>query len=566
VNDFHRARRQAGLQEVIAKLTGKSTDLLSFQEVRKRLRAVGEGKRTLEDIPLDAIVGSVGRYDDFNRKFLPLHLGDQERWAQVRMAIEEKGLPPIEVYQIGKAYFVLDGNHRVSVARQVGASHIQAYVTEVPTKVPISPDDQLDDILIKAEQVNFLEATRLEKLRPQFDFRVTVPGRYNELLEHISVHRWYLGIEQGREISWEEAVTSWADKVYAPVVEVIHNQGILRDFPGRTATDLYLWLMKHRSELADALGWEVQPQEAATDLAARFGERAKGVLARLGKLLLNKVVPNELEPGPAPGSWRREKLAPRQENRLFSTILVPISDREQSSVALEQAILVAQREAALLRGLHVVRREKDKQGKNAQAIKAEFERRLEAAGLQGDMVFEAGDVTDNISRRAAWSDLLVVHLRYPPPDQRLAKLRYGIRTLIHSSPTPILAVPRPSEMQRALLAYDGSPKAEEALFLSTYLALHWGTDLVVLGETESERARPKTEERARTYLKEHGVKATFVSKKGPAGEALLEVAKEHQRDLIVMGGYRWMPMLEAVLGSAVDEVLRGFNQPVLICR
>jgi hypothetical protein len=83
-------------------------------------------------------VGSVGRYDDFTRSFLPRRDSDAGRWARVKAAtLDLTGLPPIEVYQIGQAYFVLDGNHRVSVARQLGAPTIQAYVTEVPDQSPL---------------------------------------------------------------------------------------------------------------------------------------------------------------------------------------------------------------------------------------------------------------------------------------------------------------------------------------------------------------------------------------------------------------------------------------------
>jgi len=174
----------------MARLTGRSADLLSYEEVRQKLKVKGMGKWGLEDIPLDAIVGSVGRYTDFTRSFLPRQDSDEERWARVKVAVTDLGgLPPIEVYQIGQAYLVRDGNHRVSVARQVAATHIQAYVTEVRTKVPLLPDTQPDDLILKAEYTDFLERTRLDELRPEADLSVTVPGQYQALEEHIEVHR-----------------------------------------------------------------------------------------------------------------------------------------------------------------------------------------------------------------------------------------------------------------------------------------------------------------------------------------------------------------------------------------
>ncbi|NIU60739.1 MAG: universal stress protein, partial [Pseudomonas stutzeri] len=225
----------------------------------------------------------MGRYNDFTRSFLPRQDSDQERWAKVHVAATGLvGLPPIEVYQIGEAYFVLDGNHRVSVARQLGATHIQAYVTEVRTRVPLSPDVQPDDLILKAEYADFLEHTCLDEIRPEADLSVTAPGQYRVLEEHIEVHRYFMGLEQEREIPYEEAVGHWYDEVYLPVVQVIRERGILRDFPGRTETDLYLWLSEHRAALEQALGWEIEPEAAATDLAAQFSPRPQRVVARVG--------------------------------------------------------------------------------------------------------------------------------------------------------------------------------------------------------------------------------------------------------------------------------------------
>jgi len=117
--DFQNARRKADMQTLLSLLTGKSNELLSYEDVRQKLRAIEGSRRELQDIPLDAIVGSVGRYTDFNRDFLPRNESDQHRWVRVMVeATGLTGLPPIEVYQVGEVYFVLDGNHRVSVARQ----------------------------------------------------------------------------------------------------------------------------------------------------------------------------------------------------------------------------------------------------------------------------------------------------------------------------------------------------------------------------------------------------------------------------------------------------------------
>ena len=119
VLDFRNAQRQGVIQDIVARLRGRPSTLLAYEDVRRRLGLHGSFARGLRDIPLDAIVGSVARYNDFTRSFLPKNPSDENRWAKVMVAASDmKGLPPIEVYQVGKVYFVLDGNHRVSVARR----------------------------------------------------------------------------------------------------------------------------------------------------------------------------------------------------------------------------------------------------------------------------------------------------------------------------------------------------------------------------------------------------------------------------------------------------------------
>jgi len=568
VQDFHRARRKAALESIMARLTGKSADLLSYEDVRQKLKARGAAGQRLKEIPLDAIVGSVGRYTDFTRSFLPRQDSDEGRWARVKVAVTDwGGLPPIKVYQIGQTYFVLDGNHRVSVARQVGATHIEAYVTEVHTKVPLSPDTQPDDLILKAEYADFLERTRLDELRPEADLAVTAPGQYRALEEHIEVHRYFMGLEQEREIPPQEAVSHWYDEVYLPVVQVVRERGILRDFPGRTETDLYLWVSEHRAALERALGWEIEPEAAAADLAARFSPRPQRVVARVGEKMLDAVTPAGFEAGPPPGQWRREQLAARQDDRLFADILVPVSGEEIGWFALEQALEVARREGARLRGLYVVPSEAQKDSEEAQAVQAKFNRRCEAADIPGELAVVVGKAARKICERVRWTDLVVVNLAHPPAPQPVARLSSGFRTLIQRCARPVLAVPRAlSHLSRVLLAYDGSPKADEALFVATYLSGQWSIALVVVTVIESGRTTSETLTRAQRYLEAHGVQATFVKGSGSVAEAILKTAQEHENDLIIMGGYGFSPVLEVVLGSAVDQVLRTSRQPMLICR
>jgi len=284
--EFKEARRKAFFEKVLALLTDRPVDLLPFEEVRRKLRLRSQYYRGLQEIALDRIVGSVSRYRDFTRTFLPRHDAMRERWARIDTLTRQGGLPPIEVYQVGDVYFVKEGNHRVSVARQAGAQTIEAYVWEFPTPVPLTAEDDLNDLLLKQEYAEFLEHTGLDRLRPEQRIEFTAPGHYREIEEHIAVHRYYLGLEQEREIPYDEAVTSWYDNVYMPMVRVIREHHILEEFPGRTEADLYVWIMNYRHFLSEHYGQPIGLEEAAKGYAEDFGRR---FLRRLWRRLARRV-------------------------------------------------------------------------------------------------------------------------------------------------------------------------------------------------------------------------------------------------------------------------------------
>jgi nucleotide-binding universal stress UspA family protein len=556
------------MEQVMARLRGRSADLLRFEDVRGKLKGRAVRQLGLQEIPLDAIVGSVGRYTDFTRSFLPRRDSDEQRWARVQLAAQDlSGLPPIQVYKIGDVYFVRDGNHRVSVARQFEQTHIQANVTEILTRVPLSPDVQPEELLVKAQYTDFLEQTRLDEIRPGADLALTVAWRYHKLLEHIEVHRHYMGLEQQREIPYQEAVAHWYDEVYLPTVRVIRRRGMLRDFAGRTETDLYLWLLEHHAELQEALGWEVQAEEAAEDLAAQFSERRGRVVARVGGRLIDAVTPDELESGPSPGRWREERLGARQDDRLFADILVPLSGQKNGWYALNQALAIARHEGAQIRGLHIVPHEAQVQSEGTAVLQSKFDRLCADAGVSGSLAVEVGKVSRRICERARWADLVVLNLAHPPAPQPVAKLGSGFRTLIRRCTRPVLAVPRAlSPLDHPLLAYDGSPKAEEALFVAAYLASRWQVPLTVVTVLGDSAIVSGALARARAYLESRGVQANYVQASGPVAEAILATAQKHETDLILMGGYGHGPVIEVVLGSAVDHLLRASPWPTLICR
>ncbi len=568
VEDFYRVRNQAVLKEIIARFSGKSTELLSYEEVRQKLKAYKGVDQGLKEIPVDAIVGSVGRYSDFTRDFLPRQNVDRDRWANIKIASEGSyGLPPIDVYKLGDVYFVIDGNHRVSVARQSGVKEIPAYVTEVNSKVSLSPDIKPDELIVKAEYVQFLEHTGIDQLRPDANLEVSTPGQYPILEEHIDVHRHYMSLEQGRDVPYPEAVMDWYDNIYMPVVRIIRDSGILHYFPQRTDPDLYVWISKYREELEEQLGWHIRPQSALMDLANQQSPEGKSIFSRAGAKLLEITSMSTLESGPEAGQWRRRALEARQEDQIFLDILVPIDGKSSGWIALDQAIVIANREGAGLFGLHIVPTEEKRSGPGVAAVREEFERRCTQAGIHAHLAVEVGGVAVMIADRARFVDLVVTSLMHPPGSKLLARLESGFRELIQRCPRPVLAVPQNSTpLDSALLAYDGSPKADEALYLAAYMVGKWNLGLKVITVFEGEKVEPETLLRAQVYLEEQGVEATYSAEKGPIADTILKVVEESRLSMIITGGYGLNPILELVFGSTVDHVLRSSKVPVLVCR
>ena len=545
IEDFLEAREQAAMQAVVARLTGRSNELLSYEDVAAKLKLSQSRDLGRRDIPLDAIVGSVGRYTDFTRTFLPRHDFDRNRWASVKAAMgSDRGVPPIDVYKVGDVYFVRDGNHRVSIARLEGAATIEANVIEVHTAVPLTPDVRPDDLIVKAEYADFLEQTHFHDICPGVDLSLTAPGQYERLKDHIDVHRYFMGLDQKRDVAYAEAVRDWHQEVYLPLVLAIREQGLLHWFPGRTEADLYLWVSEQRAALEEELGWKIRPEAAVNEVAAKEHPTGRQAV----------------------GDWRKTKIADRYTDRLFLDILVPLNGETASWQALDQALFIARRERAQVRGLYIVAGDALRESPEAQAIQAIFQKTCDEAGVPGSLAIESGEIARKICERAVLTDMVVLNVAHPPSGG-LASLGSGLRTIIWRCARPVLTVPGWStKLSRALLAYDGSSKSREALFVATYLAERWQTALTVVAATDGSRPSPEALRYLHTYLEWHEVQADFVQASGAPGEAVLKTAEERRIELIMMGGYGATPVKEVILGSTVNHVLRQTPCPVFICR
>ncbi|NDJ78978.1 MAG: hypothetical protein GYB65_22230 [Chloroflexi bacterium] len=259
---FNQARRRAFLSDAFSHLRGKPAELLSFEDIRARLRLSAETFRGIQNIPLKQIAGSVGRWHEFTRSFFPKRDEMRDRWARVYAATTGMvGTPPIEVYQVGDVYFVRDGNHRVSVARQLGSRYIEARVIELTSPVALRPDVAPRDIDAAESYAMFLEQSRLRYLSlDYYPFQLSEPSRYDDLMAHLRLHHAVLLQTGQSDVSRDDAAADWWDVVFYPLMSPIHDYGVLDHFPGRTKADLYLWAVDHLRDLEG----ELSPGQPAT--------------------------------------------------------------------------------------------------------------------------------------------------------------------------------------------------------------------------------------------------------------------------------------------------------------
>jgi hypothetical protein len=264
--DFDASRHHAFWNEVRAVLTGRARTLLSFNEVIRVARREGLVDRGPQDIPVSRIKGSEGRARDFDASFLPLNPRLRERWARVEaLMLRGVEVPPIDVYRVGDIYFVKDGHNRASVARRLGYETIRAYVTEVRTRVPLGPEVNARELLRAAEYVRFLEITQLDRLRPAARIECSELGHYDLIYEQILGHRYSMCLDGGHEVPLHEAVVSWYDSVYRPVMEVMERHRLAERFSDWRQGDLYLEVTRRWLELSNA-GDPVGPEEAGVSL------------------------------------------------------------------------------------------------------------------------------------------------------------------------------------------------------------------------------------------------------------------------------------------------------------
>jgi hypothetical protein len=287
MDDFNNAKNRAFFSRIQHFMHTDRDNLLSFHDVKEILKPKNQVYRGMQTIPISLIVGSEGRYRDFNKAFLPRRSHLRARWMRVDVArLENVDLPAIQLYEIGGVYFVRDGNHRVSVARSQGVEQIDAEVISLSSEINITPQmtaDELKAAVVGYEKKIFYEKTNFGELTGFYDLDFTMPGRYDVIYNHILVHKYYMNEEKEEEIPFSEALVSWYSKVYQPIAQIIKEQWLALNFPGRSAGDLYVWIVKHWDFLKKKYGVYSLP-DAARDFSIKYGQNRNGLFRFLAVL------------------------------------------------------------------------------------------------------------------------------------------------------------------------------------------------------------------------------------------------------------------------------------------
>jgi hypothetical protein len=255
-NDFLRARRRQVLSRLATWLRRQPDDvniMLPYDEVVAALGRTGERRLGLQVITLDSIIGSVDRQREFDRRFRPTSGQVRERWQRLALAQRRgESIPPIEVYRVGDMHFVVDGHHRVSVAHALGLKTIDAYVTEVMTRLSPGGIRYRGDLLVKDYRRIFLDRVPLQG-EARRAVTLTDPWDYAELAESVEAWGFRLMQDEGRYLDRLTVAQRWYDEEFVPVVRMLRQAGMIE---AQTEAEAYMWVASERYRLIRTHRWD----------------------------------------------------------------------------------------------------------------------------------------------------------------------------------------------------------------------------------------------------------------------------------------------------------------------
>jgi hypothetical protein len=247
---FDRARRKEvyrRLSDVVRRTDGE--ELLYLDDLRNRVRLFEQTYVGVLPIPVERVVGSAGHTDEFDKDWLPRRPEVAERWMRLERAFPDGEFPPIIVYQVGESFFVVDGHHRVALARQKGIEYIDAEITRLRARFELPAGIDVGRIILAEQQHMFMELSGLERARPEARIDFSRPRGYVELLEIVKVYAYQVSVDQGRVVPIEEAAGEFYDSMYLPTIETIKQEGLGEVIENHTEADLFLWVYERRQSL-----------------------------------------------------------------------------------------------------------------------------------------------------------------------------------------------------------------------------------------------------------------------------------------------------------------------------
>jgi hypothetical protein len=273
--DFLRARRRAALGAMVARLRGEPDDVrqvLPYEEVVAALGYVSERFAGTAVVPLDAIVGTVDRGRDFDRRFRPTTGRVRSRWEHIATAMRRgEAMPPVDLVRVGQIYFVRDGHHRVSVARALGRTDIDANVTEVVTRVGAEQAITLDELPVKSHERVFFERVPLPD-NARAEIKLTDPWDYGRLAEAVEAWGFRTTQDRGEPISRREAAYLWLENEYRPVIEMLRGADLIGT---TTETEAYMRVSAARYRLLRTHSWDEDVLAAVVDQLSRKNRRRR---------------------------------------------------------------------------------------------------------------------------------------------------------------------------------------------------------------------------------------------------------------------------------------------------
>mgnify|MGYP003469684883 CR=1 FL=1 len=295
--DFNKAKNKAFFNEIQHFLSPEEATLISLNDVKQMIKPTNETYVGMKTIPIEKVVGSEGRYNDFDNRFFPKSSHLKNRWEHVdQAAIQAIDLPPIKVYEIAGLYFVRDGNHRVSVAKSRGTEFIDAEVVSLQSEIVLKKPDNINDIvrqIINYEKRVFYSETGFGDITDYWCLDFSRTGRYDVIYNHILTHKYYMNLHKSEEITMEDAILSWFNNVYMPLAVNINKRHILRSFPHRTIGDLYVWIVRYWGDLKTKFGDDVPIEEAVNNFTKKYKiPFYKRFLNRCKSIILRKAIDN----------------------------------------------------------------------------------------------------------------------------------------------------------------------------------------------------------------------------------------------------------------------------------